>query len=106
MKNLSKSVSRLMKIKIIILFLLFSVFSNAQFVKKHGQLKVLGTQLVDQNNEPIMLRGMSYGWHSLWPRFYNKESINKLIVVKKPLFISSNFYLTRIKKKYKIPPRV
>ena len=34
-------------------------------------------------------------------RFYNKESINKLIVVKKPLFISSNFYLTRIKKKYK-----
>ena len=34
-------------------------------------------------------------------RFYNKESINKLIVVKKPLFISSNFYLTKIKKKYK-----
>lgn len=67
-----------MKIKIIILFLLFSVFSNAQFVKKHGQLKVLGTQLVDQNNEPIMLRGMSYGWHSLWPRFYNKESVKWL----------------------------
>ena len=34
-------------------------------------------------------------------RFYNKESINKLIVVKKPLFISSNSYLTKIKKKYK-----
>ena len=34
-------------------------------------------------------------------RFYNKESINKLIVVKKPLFISSNYYLTKIKKKYK-----
>ena len=34
-------------------------------------------------------------------RFYNKESINKLIVVNKPLFISSNFYLTKIKKKYK-----
>ena len=34
-------------------------------------------------------------------RFYNKESINKLIVVNKPLFISSNSYLTKIKKKYK-----
>ena len=34
-------------------------------------------------------------------RFYDKESINKLIVVNKPLFISSNFYLTKIKKKYK-----
>ena len=34
-------------------------------------------------------------------RFYEKESINKLIVVNKPLFISSNFYLTKIKKKYK-----
>ena len=34
-------------------------------------------------------------------RFYDKESINKLIVVKKPLFISSNSYLTKIKKKYK-----
>ena len=67
-----------MRTKIIILFLLFSVFSNAQFVKKHGQLKVVGTQLVDQNNEPIMLRGMSYGWHSLWPRFYNKESVKWL----------------------------
>lgn len=34
-------------------------------------------------------------------RFYNKESINKLIVVNKPMFVSSNFYLTKIKKKYK-----
>jgi tRNA pseudouridine55 synthase len=37
----------------------------------------------------------------LQKRFYNKESINKLIVVNKPMFVSSNFYLTKIKKKYK-----
>jgi endoglucanase len=67
-----------MKIKIFVLSLLFSVFSNAQFVKKHGQLKVNGTQLVDKNNQPIVLRGMSYGWHSLWPRFYNEESVKWL----------------------------
>ena len=34
-------------------------------------------------------------------RFYDKEPINKLIVVNKPLFISSNSYLTKIKRKYK-----
>jgi tRNA pseudouridine55 synthase len=37
----------------------------------------------------------------LQKRFYDKESINKLLVVNKPIFISSNFYLTKIKKKYK-----
>jgi tRNA pseudouridine55 synthase len=37
----------------------------------------------------------------LQKRFYDKESINKLIVVNKPMFISSNSYLTRIKRKYK-----
>jgi tRNA pseudouridine55 synthase len=37
----------------------------------------------------------------LQKRFYDKEPINKLIVVNKPIFISSNFYLTKIKKKYK-----
>ncbi len=34
-------------------------------------------------------------------RFYDKEPLNKLLVVNKPIFISSNFYLTKIKKKYK-----
>lgn len=67
-----------MKAKIVTLFLLFSILSNGQFVKNHGQLKVEGTQLVDQSNNPIVLRGVSYGWHSLWPRFYNKESVKWL----------------------------
>lgn len=34
-------------------------------------------------------------------RFYEKEQINKLLVVNKPIFMSSNFYLNRIKRKYK-----
>lgn len=34
-------------------------------------------------------------------RFYEKEQINKLLVVKKPIFMSSNFYLNRVKRKYK-----
>ena len=53
-------------------------FSNAQFVKHHGQLSVSGTQLVDKNNNPIVLRGMSFGWHSMWPRFYNEKAVEWL----------------------------
>ncbi len=34
-------------------------------------------------------------------RVYNKEPLNKLIVVSKPMFMSSNSYLNRIKRKYK-----
>ncbi|WP_419763810.1 MAG: tRNA pseudouridine(55) synthase TruB [Arcobacter sp.] len=34
-------------------------------------------------------------------RIYNKEPLNKLIVVNKPMFMSSNSYLNRIKRKYK-----
>ncbi|WP_394773943.1 glycoside hydrolase family 5 protein [Flavobacterium sp.] len=52
--------------------------SNAQFVKHHGQLSVRGTQLVDKNNNPVVLRGMSFGWHSMWPRFYNEKAVNWL----------------------------
>lgn len=52
--------------------------SKAQFVKKHGQLSVQGTQLVDKNNNPIVLRGLSFGWHSLWPRFYNEKAVSWL----------------------------
>ncbi|AXX91308.1 tRNA pseudouridine(55) synthase TruB [Malaciobacter molluscorum LMG 25693] len=34
-------------------------------------------------------------------RLYNKEPLNKLLVVKKPMYISSNSYLNKIKRKYK-----
>ncbi|WP_163400547.1 glycoside hydrolase family 5 protein [Flavobacterium fluviatile] len=61
-----------------IFLLLICSFANAQFVKKHGQLSVLGTQLVDQNKEPVVLRGMSFGWHSMWPRFYNEKAVKWL----------------------------
>jgi endoglucanase len=63
---------------IVLLFLVSCSMSNAQFVKKHGQLSVKGTQLVDKDQNPIVLRGMSFGWHSIWPRFYNAGAVNWL----------------------------
>lgn len=38
----------------------------------------MGTQLTDQHNNPVVLRGMSFGWHNWWPRFYNKEAVSWL----------------------------
>ncbi|MEJ7663709.1 MAG: glycoside hydrolase family 5 protein [Hymenobacter sp.] len=49
-----------------------------QFVQRHGRLRVAGTQLVDQHGNPVMLRGVSFGWHSLWPRFYNEAAVGWL----------------------------
>lgn len=63
-------------LSIILLFFTFPL--QAQVVKKHGQLSVKGTQLVDQNQVAISLRGVSFGWHNWWPRFYNKETVSWL----------------------------
>jgi len=64
------------KAKLYTVIMLFVIcVSKAQFVKHHGQLRVEGTQLTDQNNNPVVLRGMSFGWHSMWPRFYNEEAV-------------------------------
>ncbi|MBG6188252.1 endoglucanase [Flavobacterium sp. CAN_S2] len=47
-------------------------------MKNHGQLKLEGTQLVDTNGEDVVLRGLSFGWHSFWPRFYNEKAVKWL----------------------------
>ena len=47
-------------------------------VEQWGQLKVVGTQLCDQNGNPVTLRGASLGWHNLWPRFYNAKAVKWL----------------------------
>lgn len=55
------------------------IFStNAQPVKTHGQLKVAGTQLTDQNNQPVVLNGMSFGWSCFHPRFYTAGAVKTL----------------------------
>lgn len=62
----------------IVALLFFGYCSNAQFVKKYGQLSVKGTQLVDKNQNPIVLRGVSFGWHNWWGKFYNKGAVKTL----------------------------
>lgn len=47
-------------------------------VKQWGQLQVRGAQLCDKDGNPVVLRGVSLGWHNLWPRFYNKKAVQWL----------------------------
>ena len=67
-----------MKYILAFLFIINIFFCGAQSVKKHGRLSVNGTQLVDQKGKPVVLRGMSFGWHNFWPRFYNAGAVKWL----------------------------
>ncbi len=62
-----------------ILLMLAVISLQAQPVKEHGQLHVRSTQLVDAKGNPIALHGMSFGWHNLWPRFYNAGSVHEVV---------------------------
>ncbi|MUV02410.1 cellulase family glycosylhydrolase [Flavobacterium rakeshii] len=65
------------RIKHIAFLLLFGFTAFAQ-VSKHGQLSVKGTKLTDEKGKHVILRGVSFGWHSFWPRFYNQETVKWL----------------------------
>jgi len=70
--------------KSLLLPLLFvGIFASLSAQKRtpvaiNGKLQVIGTQLSNQNGEPLMLCGASLGWHNLWPRFYNKSAVKWL----------------------------
>lgn len=68
-----------MRIIIFVCFFFFTTVVKSQPVVKHGKLSVKGTQLVDAKDKPIALHGMSFGWHNLWPRFYNEGAVHELI---------------------------
>jgi endoglucanase len=50
----------------------------AQPVINHGNLTVKGTRMVDQNGNVVALKGVSFGWHNWWPRFYHKATVKWL----------------------------
>ena len=42
-------------------------------------LSVKGNFLMNSNGDTVILRGVSYGWHNFWPRFYNESSAKYII---------------------------
>lgn len=57
-------------LSIVLICICIIINTNAQPVKIHGQLKVTGSQLMNQHNQPVVLNGMSFGWSCFHPRFY------------------------------------
>lgn len=62
----------------VVLLLAFAAAYAGHPVKEWGQLQVKGSQLCDQNGNPVVLRGVSFGWHNLWPRYYTKKTVKWL----------------------------
>jgi endoglucanase len=65
-------------ITLFIMLLTVSYIAYAGPVSKHGQLRVDGKQLVDQNNQPVVLRGVSFGWSNWWSEYYNTDAVDIL----------------------------
>lgn len=60
--------------------ILCSVSFGVTFVDNHGQLKVSGNKIVDKDNKPITLHGMSmYCWAQQGLQYYNAETVKKLV---------------------------
>lgn len=76
---IEKNYNRMKRIFIIALTLGLYVLLQAQPVKEHGALSLSGTQLVDAHGKPVMLHGVSFGWHNFHPRFYNENTVNWLV---------------------------
>lgn len=91
---------------IIVAFVLaFSVTSTAfsddsTIVQRFGQLRTQGNKLVDQNGNPVVLRGMSLFWSQWMAQFYNAGCVQwlrddwKCTVVRAAMGIESGGYLT------------
>lgn len=66
-------------IKLISLLVFLCIFmgcdSSSFSAKKNGHLAVDGTFLVNERGEKVVLKGISYGWHNWWPRFYNASTV-------------------------------
>lgn len=47
-------------------------------VEKNGRLRMNGTAMVNEKGDTVQLKGISMGWHCLWPRFYNTGTVTEL----------------------------
>ena len=83
-----------------LLFVNFSV-SNPLFIEKHGELSIQDGQIVDQQHDPIQLRGMSLFWSQWGASFYNGNVVQELKnnwqanVVRAAIAVDKGGYLTQ-----------
>ncbi len=47
-------------------------------IDQYGQLSIDGNKIVDKNNNPVQLRGMSFFWSQWIGKYYNRETVKWL----------------------------
>ncbi len=68
-------------------------------VEEYGKLKVSGNKIVDQNGNPVQLRGMSLFWSQWIGKYYNQETVKwlkddwKCTVVRAAMAVEHDGYL-------------
>ncbi len=102
-------------LKIVFIFILSTLFigcNNDDVVEEktivdlNGKLKVEGTQLKNEKGDPMVLRGVSFGWHNWWPRFYTKEAVSwlakdwKCSVVRAAIGVGANIEKSYLQNPY------
>ena len=58
-----------------------SLSANAVVIasaRENGFLSVKGTSLINEKGQPVILHGVSFGWHNWWARFYNGNTVKWL----------------------------
>ncbi len=98
-----KSITVLAIIALSVLFSLVSItsgYAQETVVQQHGQLRVQGNRIVDQNGEAVQLRGMSLYWSQWIPKFYNYDAIKwlrddwKITVIRAAMAVDKGGYAT------------
>lgn len=52
---------------------------DGAIVERHGHLSVQGNRIVDENGQPVHLRGMSLFWSMWMPQYYKAEVVQWLV---------------------------
>ena len=68
----------MMKMRIVASFLLVVAMLSScvnEELSTAPRLSVVGNQLVNEQGDTVQLRGISFGWHNWYSRFYNRESV-------------------------------
>lgn len=55
------------------------MMSCTQQTPEVERLRVEGTALMNASGDTVELKGMSFGWNVLWPRFYNAEAVKHVV---------------------------
>lgn len=80
--------------------------TGESFVDKHGQLSINGSKLVDNNGDPVALRGMSLFWSQWGGVYYNAETLKwlrddwKCTIVRAAMGVESGGYLANQATEY------